>query len=172
MQIQVSWLLQKPTDLDLHCLQSQGMSGFSRTRVKYAHKWHFAGVLCMHVCLIQENIYVSKCWCSAHTINKVTYLFKKNIRIGFENMSSNMWTRSNLENMLEVNIFKYGIPVLSLVRNCLKHICLTLVLLIPDIPCLCKQYRSRSAGFWRTGSALFVTKYVNLYHKVISLAGN
>ena len=34
MQIQISWLLQKPTDLDLHCLQRQGISGFSRTRVK------------------------------------------------------------------------------------------------------------------------------------------
>ena len=33
MQIQVSWLLQKPTDLDLHCLQRQVISGFSRTRV-------------------------------------------------------------------------------------------------------------------------------------------
>ena len=33
MQIQISWLLQKPTDLDLHCLQRQGVSGFSRTRV-------------------------------------------------------------------------------------------------------------------------------------------
>ena len=34
MQIQISWLLQKPTDLDLHCLQRQGTCGFSRTRVK------------------------------------------------------------------------------------------------------------------------------------------
>ena len=34
MQVQISWLLQKPTDLDLHCLQRQGISGFSRTRVK------------------------------------------------------------------------------------------------------------------------------------------
>ena len=33
MQIQISWLLQKPTDLDLHCLQGQNISGFSRTRV-------------------------------------------------------------------------------------------------------------------------------------------
>ena len=24
----------QPTDLDLHCLQSQGISGFSKTRVK------------------------------------------------------------------------------------------------------------------------------------------
>ena len=34
MQIQISWLLQKPTDLDLYCLQMQGISGFRRTRVK------------------------------------------------------------------------------------------------------------------------------------------
>ena len=33
VQIQISWLLQKPTDLDLHCLQRQGISGLSRTRV-------------------------------------------------------------------------------------------------------------------------------------------
>ena len=32
-QIQISWLFQKPTDLDLHYLQRQGISGFSRTRV-------------------------------------------------------------------------------------------------------------------------------------------
>ena len=32
MQIQIL-KLQKPTDLDLHCLQRQDMSGFSRTRV-------------------------------------------------------------------------------------------------------------------------------------------
>ena len=34
MQIQIIWLLKKPADLDLHCLQGQGISGFSRTRVK------------------------------------------------------------------------------------------------------------------------------------------
>ena len=33
MQILISWLLQKPTDLDLHCLQRQDISGFSRNRV-------------------------------------------------------------------------------------------------------------------------------------------
>ena len=35
MQMQISWLLQKPTDLDLHCLQRKGISGFSRTRVNF-----------------------------------------------------------------------------------------------------------------------------------------
>ena len=47
MQIQISWLLQKPTDLDLHCLKRQGISGFSRTRVKphfYTVKLGFTGV--------------------------------------------------------------------------------------------------------------------------------
>ena len=37
MQIQISWLLQKLTDLDLHCLPTQGISRFSRTRVKGYH---------------------------------------------------------------------------------------------------------------------------------------
>ena len=32
MQIQISWLLQKPTDLGLHCLQMQSISRFSRTK--------------------------------------------------------------------------------------------------------------------------------------------
>ena len=36
VQIQISWLLKKPTDLDLHCLQRQGISGFSMTRVNNA----------------------------------------------------------------------------------------------------------------------------------------
>ena len=31
-------LAQKPTDLDLHCLQRQGKSGFSRTRVNLQNK--------------------------------------------------------------------------------------------------------------------------------------
>ena len=30
--------VKKPTDLDLHCLQRQGISRFSRTRVKPQHK--------------------------------------------------------------------------------------------------------------------------------------
>ena len=37
VQIQISRHLQKPTDLDLHCLQKQGISGFSRTRVKISN---------------------------------------------------------------------------------------------------------------------------------------
>ena len=34
MQIQISWLLQKPNDLDLHCLLRQGMSCSAREGLK------------------------------------------------------------------------------------------------------------------------------------------
>ena len=33
VEVQISWLCQKPTDLNLHYLQRQGISGFSSTRV-------------------------------------------------------------------------------------------------------------------------------------------
>ena len=33
VQIQISWFLKKPTDLDLHCSQRQGISGSSRTGI-------------------------------------------------------------------------------------------------------------------------------------------
>ena len=50
VQIQISWLLQKPTDLDLHCLQKQGISGFSMTRVKCLGKAHLLSTynICFH----------------------------------------------------------------------------------------------------------------------------
>ena len=62
----------------------------------------------------------------------------------------------------------------SLPRKCVIHVCsylprhiylpLTLVLLSPDITCICKQCGSRSVGFW-SGSALFVIQYVNSYQQ-------
>ena len=42
VQIQISWLLQKPTDLDLHCLERQGNSRFSKTRVNIFELLHFS----------------------------------------------------------------------------------------------------------------------------------
>ena len=38
VHIQISWLLQKPTDLDLHCLRRHDISGFSRTSVNFRRK--------------------------------------------------------------------------------------------------------------------------------------
>ena len=38
VQIQISWLLQKPNDLDLQCLQRQDIPKFSRSRANYWDK--------------------------------------------------------------------------------------------------------------------------------------
>ena len=48
VQIQISWLLKKPTDLDLHCLQKQGIYRFSRTRVNSAAVHQYCHIL-LHV---------------------------------------------------------------------------------------------------------------------------
>ena len=60
VQIQISWLLQKPTDLDLHCLQRQGISGFSRTRVI---TFFFSFLMDIHIifflCLLSEVLLMS-----------------------------------------------------------------------------------------------------------------
>ena len=64
VQIQISWLPQKPIDLDLHCLQRHGISWFSRTRIKVViitaddilnffvffrenKAWHFMWIICL-----------------------------------------------------------------------------------------------------------------------------
>ena len=43
---------QKPTDLDLHCLQRQGISGFSRTKVK-VRVWVS---LCRNICIFSSPV--------------------------------------------------------------------------------------------------------------------
>ena len=52
--------LKKPTDLDLHCLQRQGISGFSMTRVKvspYLELWIFVShFLLIHHVKYQNNV--------------------------------------------------------------------------------------------------------------------
>ena len=41
VQIQIGWLLQKPTDLDLHCLLWQGMSCSAREGLKKGNIYDF-----------------------------------------------------------------------------------------------------------------------------------
>ena len=50
MQIQISWLLQKPTDLDLHCLLRQGMSCSTREGLMQGHPWRCWKVLILSPC--------------------------------------------------------------------------------------------------------------------------
>ena len=57
MQIQISWLLQKPTDLDLHCLQMQGISGPSKTRVNIEIQY-IKGDFKAPFRIIVDNIYI------------------------------------------------------------------------------------------------------------------
>ena len=63
-------------------------------------------------------------------------------------------SRANLCQTLHRNIMCMGVIQTKMhkQRNCpnISLIFLTLVLLNPDIPCLCKQCRSRSVGFWRS----------------------
>ena len=69
----------------------------------------------------------------------------------------------------EMRIFIWILPLskaVDLLDILLKN--LILVLLNPDTPCLRKQCRSRSVGFWKANwsvSALFIIQYVNLYQQ-------
>ena len=75
VQIQISWLLQKPTDLDLHCLQRQGISGFSMTGVKVLSK---VAAECSHklILLFSEKIRLHFLWIFC----KVDILFSVKIK--------------------------------------------------------------------------------------------
>ena len=54
-----SWLLQKPADLDLHCLQRQDVSGFSRTRAKHAVVMNVDKVSMIQLCSRHCRIYTA-----------------------------------------------------------------------------------------------------------------
>ena len=56
VQIKISWLLQKPTDLDLHFLQRQGISGFSRPRVKISLYAVFQGDSVLYFSHYKQNL--------------------------------------------------------------------------------------------------------------------
>ena len=60
VQVQISWLFQKPTDLDLYSLQRQGVSGFSRTRVKGIDTLSGEITLSNHFCLSSEKGFSQK----------------------------------------------------------------------------------------------------------------
>ena len=76
MQIQISWLLQKATDLDLHCLLRQGMSCSAREG------------------LIPRTHHVAEIWCAA---GQNSYKVKKND-------TNLIWKIYNEVNSLKVNI--------------------------------------------------------------------
>ena len=77
MQIQISWLLQKPTELALHCLQRQGISGF------FLLFYIAPGICIIFYLFLYENIYCDYSlevpqW-DASTTTYFLYRNKKNI---------------------------------------------------------------------------------------------
>ena len=78
---------------------------------------------------------------------------------------------TNRHERSSVNVLLMDFPSIACFFHTSMNPILTLVLLNPDIPCLCKQCRSKSVGFWR--SQLFwictvVMKYLNLYEQLWS----
>ena len=64
MQIQISWLLQKPTDLDLHCLLRQGMKCLAREGLNTDKRIYLSFIFAeekslMIACLTLKTVYFS-----------------------------------------------------------------------------------------------------------------
>ena len=57
MQIQISWLLQKPTDLDLHCLKRQDYPGPAGLGLKQI-LWHLTRII---MAIPSENMFSNMC---------------------------------------------------------------------------------------------------------------
>ena len=149
MQIQISWLLQKPTDLDVHCLLRQGMScstseglnlwdtHFIRDFCRYFMIMYTDDKFCHHVWTAGRLSLMALWWC--HSMSYMHLTCKKAI-----------------------------IPFISLRLASHSVGLLTLVLLNPDISCICKQCRSWSFGFWRSQMIWICTvsiKYMNSYQQ-------
>ena len=70
---------QKPTDLDLHCLQRQGLSGFSRTRGKNCSQYDLNNVErdVKHQTIIylqDPGLTLLLCWPLVEDLIMVTYV--------------------------------------------------------------------------------------------------
>ena len=120
MQIQISWLLQKPTDLDLHCLPRQGISGFSRIRVKkhaysfyliFAFENNFCAIKVLFVFAVKKNFSTIKVQLHVGpTKRKPTFIMEKQWR-HFPLKSQNCYlSRSSL--------FEYGKIIIYSSKRC------------------------------------------------------
>ena len=189
MQIQISWLLQKPTDLDLYCLQRQGISRFSRTRIKYMYDsvqflfFFFTDdtpptIVCPP--LSSLTLYLEDSNDTA-SLNITSDMFIVNDDSGIQNLQpveiiSRPPTSFTFADLYKTYTFTATVRdqrgnaascqaqvfVTSKVVFVLYD--LTLVLVIPDMPCLCKQCRSRSVGFWRRNQLIWIC---TAFHSVL-----
>ena len=109
VQIQISWLLKKPADLDLHFLQRQGLSGTSRARV-------YIKICVQGIC--RQPRLRSACTFTQYGQGLCCPLTEP--MIGYCRI--------------------FGCTSKALNPSPAEH----------DMPCLSKQCRSRSVGFWRS----------------------
>ena len=122
VQIQISWLLQKLTDLDLHCLQNRVYLGSAGQGLTSARSpWYYTFDLDVK---LQPNKIMLK-----HPDMSVHWSFMSTLYCQWFGL------------LVRLYLCMTG-------RNIYRS--LTLVLLNHDIPCLCKQCRSRSVGFFRS----------------------
>ena len=79
-----------------------------------------------------------------------------------------LFSGKNKENTCVINLLSadFAHRVVKVKTGIIMFLVLTFVLLNPDMPCLCKQCRSRSVG-QLSGSALFVIKFENLYQQPV-----
>ena len=119
VQIQISWLLQKPTDLCSYCFQRWGIIGFSRTRVKLCLTFplHYGLYLFLQFVSKQERVLWSfginsdfrywfvyrnqTCYNSLENISvcfreKSYFSLRNNIGHVFCNTASNDWNQRNV----------------------------------------------------------------------------
>ena len=113
VQILISWLLQKPTDLDLHCLQNRIYPGSAGQGLRVAS---------------EHRVKLVDCWSALNSL--VSY------------------TTDHSKAVVPVLLILF-VALDVIPGNSLRWFISILVLLNPDIPCLWKQCRSRSVGFWR-----------------------
>ena len=130
VQIQISWLLQKPTDLDLHCLRMQGISRFSRTRVnlvninvkcrnmkKVPEKKKFPLVYVAVSCLpVLEKYWFSYC-------HLFTHPYKSNHSMVNYPYHHFMTKTINVIKMTDVRTLWYLFGIIKLNRNCSMYQC-------------------------------------------------
>ena len=147
MQIQISWLLEKPTDLDLHYLQRQGISRFSRTRVKRSRKLPFNRSACTIHCDLEdrfEHIQIqidswSRCWRAkaiatkellsmgqffhiqmSRNIRKHTFRNVHPAKIQISQHIHAVWSESSLGTYWIAKVAKYQMQTMkTLIRLCL-----------------------------------------------------
>ena len=114
--------------------------------------WHFVNIC---VTVHYNEILFSQQWVIGHNDSIFIFIYSKNCPLEW-----------NLK-------YQTGLHLRSRThcrQGNLDYLVLTLVLLNPDTPCLCKQCRSRSVGFW--GVCHLVCEYSNNLDQVIWLAEN